>query len=155
MFYVDNDVMICQTRLSWLQTRSVLHRTCLQSGGVGWPSISSLGSSVWHHPGDCSRMIRLAHGIADLGATVGADQARGQSLDDGAQAMDVVAGPVGSDSGSIRPRQSDPRPIHRGAVGIALMLLLVGPGRRYSQTKKKRCTLIIDDTRAKQERHSI
>jgi hypothetical protein len=40
-------------------------------------------------------------------------------------------------------------------VGIALMLLLVGPGRRYSQTKKKRCTLIIDDTRAKQERHSI
>jgi len=41
-------------------------------------------------------------------------------------------------------------------VGIALMVLLVGPGRRYSQrSKKKRCPLIIDDTRAKQERHSI
>ena len=37
MFYVDNDVMICQTRLSWLQTRSVYctERVCSPEGWVG------------------------------------------------------------------------------------------------------------------------
>jgi hypothetical protein len=42
MFYVDNDVMICQKRLSWLQTRTAPNVFAVRRGGLAQHFVARL-----------------------------------------------------------------------------------------------------------------